>query len=68
MPALAELVTRAAERGDALGYALCVSVCVRRYRALGRDGDADATRDAAIATLAKAAPILAELLARDLAS
>ncbi|HWO24390.1 MAG TPA: hypothetical protein VNO30_36850 [Kofleriaceae bacterium] len=63
LPLLAEALRDAAARGDALIYALCIQLGVRRYRALGRDDDARTLLVTGIAQLAGPAPALAEVLA-----
>lgn len=62
MVLLADAVREAAERGDALSYALCVLTGARRCLALGRGDDAHAMLAAAAERLRNIAPHLAKFL------
>jgi hypothetical protein len=62
MPLLADGLREASERGDVLGYALCILIGARRYAAIGHDADALVTVSAGIVQLRHVAPHLSRFL------
>lgn len=65
---LADGLTRAAQRGDALGYALCALVGARRYVAIGKRADALVTMSSVRMQLGDLAPEVSYLLDAELES
>jgi len=62
MPELADGLRAAVESGDVVGYLSCVVVGAHRYVALGRRADALVTLGAAVISLRRVAPELADVV------